>query len=860
MLFSNLVLLILGIPPDPGGFVEARAILKERCFPCHGALKQKAGLRLDSASFILKGSEQGAVATPGKPDESPLIQRVKGQGKLKLMPPEGKPLKPEEIETLASWIRSGMKAPKVDIGEDNPALHWAFSQPKAVEPPAVANPQWNKNPIDRFLYQAMIEKGVAPAGLANPETLLRRVTFDLTGLPPTVEELERFHKDPSPKAYEAVVDRLLASSAYGERWGRHWLDVWRYSDWYGRRNANDILNSYPMIWRWRDWTVNSLNQGKPYDRMVMEMLAGDELAPLDREVLPATGFVLRNHFRWNYNRWMRDMVEHTGKAFLGLTIQCAHCHDHKYDPVSQADYFRLRAFFEPLQVRHDRYPGEAPPRPFKKYVVSENWAPFNTGLVRVFDEGLESPTWFYTGGDERNRVKEKGSISPGVPAFLAKEKFAVHPVKLPKESVYPGLQEFIRQEEREARATAVAKAQEGVNKTQGMKKKLAEAQLTAARLDEKSLFARLAADDARWLGKGDAVQLAGKAAKSEKELNLVRAELALLQAEDAPPKAPTKQAKKAAAPVTQDQAIANAKKAVDAAKTKLNEESISYTPLTPVYPEVSSGRRLALAQWIVQADNPLTARVAVNHLWKGHFVEPLVATTADFGRNGARPTHPQLLDWLAMEFMKQGWKMKPLHRLMVTSRGYQSSSSQTEEALQANKKTDPNNRLLWVFPSRRLEAEAVRDAILAVSGNLDRSLGGKEIHINQGMTTPRRSIYFAHHGEGQMEFSETFDGANTNDCYRRVESVRPQQALALANSALAREEGARFSRRIQALNPADNQRFIHLAFQLALSRKPNAEEMELSLRFLQGSGKELELARHDFCQALFSHPDFTTLR
>ncbi len=291
--------------------------------------------------------------------------------------------------------------------------------------------------------------------------LLRRVTLDLTGLPPTRGELHAFLADDSANAYATVVDRLLASPSYGERWGRHWMDVWRYSDWYGRRAVPDVMNSYAQIWRWRDWIVRSLNDDKGYDRMVVEMLAADEIAPDDADAIVATGFVVRNWYKWNYDIWMKDLVEHTGKAFLGLTFNCAQCHDHKYDPISQEEYFRFRAFFEPLELRHDRVPGEPDPGAFKKYVYAESYGPIASGMVRIFDEKLDAQTFMFAGGDARNKMPGKPPVNPRVPAALSGDQLKIEPVRLPSTSWYPGLQTFIQQEE-VSRAEAAMTAAEAV--------------------------------------------------------------------------------------------------------------------------------------------------------------------------------------------------------------------------------------------------------------------------------------------------------------------------------------------------------------------------------------------------------------
>ena len=424
---------------------QIKPILRARCFACHGVLKQEAGLRLDTGALIRRGAESGIVVTPRKPDQSLLLERLSAEDEGERMPPEGEPLSPAQIELVRRWIKQGAVSPNEERPEEDPRSHWAFRRPSRDPLPTSKQGRIANHPIDAFLLAKLAQQGLAPQPLADRSRLLRRVYLDLIGVPPTRDELRAFLADASPAAWETVVDRLLADPRHGERWARHWMDVWRYSDWYGRRHVPDVWNSAPQVWRWRDWIVKSLNQDRGYDRMVAEMLAGDEIAPEDREAGYATGYLVRNWYALNPNDWMRANVEHTGKAFLGLTFNCAHCHDHKYDPISHNDYFRLRAFFEPLYVRQDRAPGEADPGPFQDYSYSTLRKIQHLGAVRVFDKTPDAPTWFYTGGDERNRQQARGSIAPGVPAFLGEELPAIEAVQLPPRAWYPGFDPQIQQ-------------------------------------------------------------------------------------------------------------------------------------------------------------------------------------------------------------------------------------------------------------------------------------------------------------------------------------------------------------------------------------------------------------------------------
>ncbi len=893
---------------------DVKPLLKQRCYACHGALKQKAKLRLDTAATMIEGGRNGPVVAPGDAARSLLIERVSDPDPAHRMPPEGKPLTPEQVAVLRAWVKQGAKAPANEQPEADQKDHWAFRPLKRPARPVLST-RYSvlSNPVDAFLAAEWEKRGLTPSPPADMATLLRRVTLDLTGLPPTREELAAFLADDSPDAYEKVVDRLLASPRYGERWARHWMDVWRYSDWYGRRAVPDVLNSYGQIWRWRDWIIRSLNDDRGYDWMVRMMLAADELAPADDANLVATGFLVRNFFRWNYNNWMRDNVEHTAKAFLGLTLNCCHCHDHKYDPVTQEEYFKFRAFFEPLEIRHDRWPGEPDPGRYPKYSYGAAYKPITSGMVRVFDEKPDAQTFLYTGGDERNKVPDRGPVPPGAPAAFGGAALKIDPVKLPPAAWYPGLKPFVREEETKKRVEEVSAAEAALKSARAEMEKwqsvippageddlialasglvvasrtvhqhhlaaardavaVAEARLAAARSDLASLKARIAADDVAYLGAtGDVKAAAWAASAAERRFKLDAARLAEAQARAA--LAATRRTGQPAQVKKLEAQLAQATAGVEAARKALRTPSLTYTPLTPTYTKVSSGRRAALAKWLTNPDNPLTARVAVNHLWGWHFGRPLVETTNNFGRSGKPPSHPDLLDWLATELMANGWRMKPLHRLIVTSRAYRMSSSKGADA---NRATDPDNIYLWRFPTQRMEAEVVRDAILHAAGELDPTPFGPEIPQEQGLTNRRRSLWFAHHGESRMGFLELFDAANPCDAYRRTSSVLPQQALALTNSELVQRQGRLLARKLSASAGVDDGAFVRAAFEQVLARPPREAELAASLGFLARqadlfAGSKLAAvpdgpatdpavrARENLVQALFNHTDFVTIR
>jgi hypothetical protein len=797
---------------------EIRPVLQERCYACHGALQQKSKLRVDSGAGMVKAG----IVVPGKPDDSELLARVAAAEDDVRMPPEGHPLKPEQIAKLRAWIEQGAKVPADDAPEPDPRDHWSFRTPvRPAVPPLPDLPFKVRNPIDAFAAAKWAEKGLKSAPLADRRTLLRRVYLDLIGLPPTHEQIEAFLKDDSPDAYEKVVDQLLASPQYGERWGRHFLDIWRYSDWWGL--GAQLRNSQKHIWHWRDWTIESLNADLGYDEMVRQMLAADELYPTDASKLRATGYLARSYFLFNRTTWLDEVIQHTGKSFLGLTFNCAKCHDHKYDPITQANYYQFRAIFEPYQVRTDLVPGELDPE--------------KDGIPRVFDCNLDAKTPFHIRGDERNPAKDR-EVVPGLPGFLLPEGLEIEPVKLPLVAHKPGLRPKIIATHR----------------------KQAESRLTAARKDQKKAAQALGNRDV-WWARIILDRKAGAVAAAEKELAKVE------RAEENPT----------------DPAAA-LRGAVKARESNVESDASYNRP----FPDTSTGRRKALALWITDPKNPLTARVAVNHVWLRHFGAPLVPTIFDFGRKGTPPTHPELLDWLASEFMNPSpglappsllgkragglgprpWSFKHLHRLIVTSNLYRLSSSSLGAEVSA--KLDPENRYLWRMNPQRMEAQVVRDSLLHLAGELDPTMGGSPVPLAQQDASRRRSLYFFHSHNEHNKMLGIFDDANVLECYRRTESIVPQQALALWNSKFAMAMATKINGRLHArLSDAGDEAFIRAAFEEILGIEPTAEEFAAcketlaDLRRVLADVKEPDCtkrARGRLVQALVNHNDFITVR
>ena len=856
---------------------QVRPVLRARCTACHGVLKQKSSLRLDTAALALKGGKNGPAITPGDAGASALIERVSAADESERMPPEGEALKPAEIAALRAWIAEGAKAPADEQPERDPRDHWAFRTPVRPSVPVIETGDWAQNPIDAFIAAEHQKRGLTPQQAADKRVWLRRVSLDLIGLPPTREELDAFAADQSAGAHDRVVTRLLASPQYGERWGRHWMDIWRYSDWWGL--GAEVRNSQKHIWHWRDWIVESLNADKGYDQMVREMLAADELYPTDPDRLRATGFLARQYFKFNRTTWLDETIEHTSKAMLGLTFNCARCHDHKYDPIAQADYYRLRAIFEPYQIRTDAVPGA---------IDFES-----DGIPRAFDCNLDAPTFLHVRGDERNPDQSR-TIEPAVPEFLAPGEFKVEPVPLPVEAYQPGLRPFVLElhlktaeqriaDARTALDAARKKRADGPPPLDGAELKvvLAEKTLAAAEAQPALIAARAAADRARQrqAPAGELACLIAAAVRAERvaavakaDEDACRARLAVLQA--------TRE-KKAGA----EEKVAAAQAALEAARKTLDMPGTAYTPLPGArktlesnieteesrrkpFPETSTGRRSALARWITDPRNPLPARVAVNHLWARHFGRALVPTVFDFGRNGTPPTHPELLDWLAVELVEQGWSMKHIHRLIVTSNTYRLTSSSAGVAGETGA-ADPDNRFYWRANPTRMEAQLVRDSLLYLGGELDLTRGGPSIPVSSEGAR-RRSLYFVHSHNEHEKFLAMFDDASVLECYRRAESIVPQQALALENSPLASAMAEKIAGRIAAADPnLSDREFIQAAFSTVLSTEPSAsEQMALleALARLYGAAGRAGLpdpaarARTHLIHALLNHNDFVTVR
>ncbi len=846
---------------------DIQPLFETKCNTCHGPLRKKGGLRLDAGVLALKGGKDGEVIKPGDADGSDLLVRVLSHEEDEKMPPEGKPIGEREVDLLKRWIAQGATVPPNEEIPAGPDQHWFFQKPVKAEPPASES---LTHPIDRFVAAEWAKHGLTPQAAADQATLLRRVTLDLIGVPPSEEETVAFENDAAPDAYERVVDRLLANEQHGVRWGRHFMDVWRYSDEVADScNAKETMLGEFHLWRWRDWIVNALNADKPYDRMIQEMLAGDELAPEDPQVLAATGFIVRNYTTLgSRDLWLGDTVEHTAQAFLGVTMKCARCHDHKYDPIPQADYYRLRAVFEPIQKRIDLVPG-----------VSD---PLKAGIPRIYDSDLSAKTRLFKNGNPQ-QPDEKTQIEPAAPSLLRLAGFSPKDVSLPREAYRPGTRQFVRGD-RLAAVDAVLKMARTEQENLPAKAEptpleqaaldAANARIARGEAELAAVRACIATDDA--LAENDASDEAKQlsATATEARRTFAKTELELTLAEALHEREKAREKKDEGQIAAGEEKVIKSREAIAKLEAEHAKPADKYESLWPRYSDHSTGRRLALAQWMTQRDNPATARVLVNHVWLRHFGAPLVATVFDFGMHGAKPQNQALLDWLAVDLMENGWSLRHLHRLIVTSQAYRLISARQPGS--ENEKRDPENRWLWRMNSQRMQAEQVRDSILALSGRLDPALGGPPLDPKRADRAFRRSIYFRHTPGLADPMMNVFDGADPNECYRRQESIVPQQALALANSRLLFEQSRIIAQQIAA---PGNDAFVESAYRRVLGRPPCDRERAASLRFLENTAPVTDVLlaeekeplvspstdvatrhREQLVQVLLNHTDFVTIR
>jgi Protein of unknown function (DUF1553)/Protein of unknown function (DUF1549)/Planctomycete cytochrome C len=798
---------LLAAQASPQFEKQVLPILGKYCLTCHGAAMQMGKLDLRTLVAMTRGGEQGPALVKGSAEQSRLFQRITD----KSMPPTDSKVTDDEARVIREWIDGGAKT--AEAVESSPgkaeSTHWAFRPPVLPAVPKVMTAGRLENPIDAFVLARLEKASLKPAAQADKRTLLRRVYLDLIGLLPTVEEQQAFLSDRSPAAYSKVVDSLLARPQYGERWGRHWLDVVRYAE----SNGYERDGTKPNAWRYRDYVINALNQDKGFDRFVIEQLAGDEVEGANAETQIATTFLRLGTFddepaEPQLDRYdqLDDVLGTAAASFLGLTLRCARCHDHKFEPLKQSEYYRMLAVFEPLKrpqegrIENDRLVGtEAELTAYRKAMAQADAA--IAPLRQELDQQKKTL---------RDRLfKKKDASFPGVP-------FLEHAEIVLAFQTEPGM----RSKEQKALV-------------EKFNQKLEEAIRQEATAEEK-----LSLDDRQR-------QIAAIEAARPQEPKRGY----ILYEESA--QAPVTRLLRRGDPTDPGEELQPGIPAV-----------LGQGPLeAPVSSKQSSGRRLWLARWMTSPSNPLVARVMVNRVWQWHFGEGLVASENDFGVVGQRPSHPELLDYLATEFVQSGWSLKKLHRLIVSSRTYQASSEWNAQAA----RLDPENTLLWRWKPRRLEAEAIRDTTLAASGELNLEAGGPSIYPQVPQTVldsqsrpgdgwgksdekqaARRSVYIFVKRSLAVPELEVLDGPDTtSSCEQRTVSTTGPQALTFLNGDFTHQQARRFAERLASQAGSSEEVRIEKAFEIALSRPPDKKELKAAADFLDAQRRQIEADAKD---------------
>jgi mono/diheme cytochrome c family protein len=803
-------------------------IFKDRCLECHGETG-KGELDLRTHATMMKGGMSGDVIAPHQPGKS-LLYLLVSHAEEPPMPRKKPKLGEADIELIRRWIEDGASLEAVEEAvpdaartpeallkaEERPITdqdrhYWAFQKPARHAVPVVASAAWQRNPIDAYLLSGMAAKGLTPAPKADRRTLIRRAYLDLLGLPPTPEQIDAFVADPSPDAWPKLVDSLLASVHYGERWARHWLDLVRYAD----SGGFEFDVDRPESWRYRDYVVGAFNKDKPYSQFVREQIAGDEYEPVTDEAMVATGFLRLGPNLGGGERGrqdaLNDVIATTSLTFMGMTVSCARCHNHKFDPIPQKDYYRMQAvFFSTPGVDYPLVPA---------HEVSAHKAE----TARI--DGLIRPI----------RQAKRDLEAPYLKQLVDKE-IARLPAYL-----------------QTAYNTPAAQRTEGQKLNAAQVEKTLQNDTLRAKITEKDILALMP--------------------ESEEQKHVALVEQIETLERQKPKPYPTALAIGDSGREARPSYFLH-RGSLDTKGSLMAPGVLSVAAWKePDFPSPppdakSTYRRRGLAEWLVSPENPLPARVMVNRIWQHHFGEGIVRTPSSFGKMGERPSHPELLDWLALEFVDRGWSIKAMHRLMMTSEAYQMASSDVP----ANLAIDPENRQFWRMPRQRLEGEVIRDQILAVAGTLDRTLGGPNVfpYIDPDLfekssnrdwpgkpdddpSTWRRSLYVFSKRSIRYPFFETFDQPNlVNSVDRRNRSTVAPQALILMNNSSVIVQARKFAERVAAEAGTDTDRQVTRAFALALGRAPDGEEHATSVAFVRGSPQGL----FELCHVLFNLNEF----
>jgi len=876
---------------------KIRPIFVENCYQCHsaGAEKIKGGFLLDTRAGVLKGGDTGPTVVPGEPEKSLLIKAVRYTDENLQMPPKNKKLSPEQIAELETWVKMGAPDPRTASQSSKPKTqdlrqHWAFQPIKEFPVPKVKNPHWIRTPVDAFVLARLEQKKIHPSPPADKRVLIRRATFDLLGLPPAPRELEEFIADRSPEEFTRVVDRLLASPHYGERWGRYWLDVARYADTKGYVFEEE--RRYPYAYTYRDYVIRAFNEDLPFDQFITQQIAADCL-PLgeDKRPLAALGFLtLGRRFLNNQADIIDDRIDVVARGTMGLTVACARCHDHKFDPIPTRDYYSLYGVFASCNEPSDKpLLGKAAlPQQYPEYVAErakreKALEEFREQKQAEVKTRLRAQVGSYlllahdlmklSDKSKHDALARERKLDPGVAQRW------VHSLENWSKSFQPIFAPWfalaaLPEKEFEARAKDLAAQWSGQGSSSNVVNPVvtkAFAQPPTSLKEAAERYGKLFSEvDKEWQelltantrknSAGAGLQPSCPTALPDRNQEALRQ---IIYADDAPPQvAPGELRRLLDTPAQQKlRALQRAVDELDATHPGAPPRAMALednsSPVTPhvflrgnpsnpgdevprQFLQILSGDkrqpfrhgsgRLELAQSIASANNPLTARVFVNRLWMYHFGAPLVRTPSDFGLRSEAPSHPELLDYLAARFIAEGWSVKKLHRLIMLSNVYQQGSENDPQAA----RIDPANQLLWRMNRRRLDFEAFRDTLLAVSGKLDLTIGGRPVDLTTEPFTTRRTVYGFVERQNLPGLFRTFDFASPDTTSpQRFSTTVPQQALFLMNSPFVMQQASNLLNRVEVKSLTSTEQRIQRLYEIAFQRRPTAEELKLARNFIQ---------------------------